>query len=196
MSNPSKNLVLAWAVRMIIYLVLSSSLVFLSAGDWAYPGGWWFVGLQILNTLGTGFLLVIDRPELMARRSQVGEGTQGWDQILARLMAFSTLIISLIAALGVRFDGGWGVSLWGRIVGVLLATAGHLLTIWAMRVNPFFEGTTRIQAEHDHHAVTRGPYRWVRHPGYLGVTLYNAALPLVPRVAREAERRAIHWSPA
>ena len=136
MNEPAKNLVLGWAVRMAVYLALSSALVFLSAGDWAYPGGWWFLGLQVLNTLGTGFLLVLDRPELMVRRSQVGEGTQGWDQVLARLMAFITLIISIIAALGFRFAGGWGVPLWARIAGVLLATAGHLLTIWACASTP------------------------------------------------------------
>ena len=31
----------------------------------------------------------------------------------------------------------------------------------------------RIQSERDHAVVTKGPYRFVRHPGYVG---YNTAL--------------------
>lgn len=41
--------------------------------------------------------------------------------------------------------------------------------MWAMIVNPFFSPVIRIQAERGHHLITRGPYRWLRHPGYLAM---------------------------
>ncbi|MGH9397976.1 MAG: methyltransferase family protein [Terriglobia bacterium] len=40
---------------------------------------------------------------------------------------------------------------------------------WAMIVNPFFSPVIRIQPERRHHVITRGPYRWLRHPGYLAM---------------------------
>ena len=58
-------------------------------------------------------------------------------------------------------------------------TTGHILTIQSMRQNDFFEGSVRIQEEYDHKVVTGGPYQFVRHPGYLGLLLYNALLPVV-----------------
>jgi protein-S-isoprenylcysteine O-methyltransferase len=55
-------------------------------------------------------------------------------------------------------------------VGVLLGAIGLLLRIWA--VLTLRERYTRTLLTHDRHAVERGgPYRWVRHPGYLGSLL-------------------------
>jgi protein-S-isoprenylcysteine O-methyltransferase Ste14 len=171
--------VLAWVIRMIIFLVVSTTILFLIAGDWHWSGGWWYLGLQIVNTTLKGFLLIAARPELQERREKPGEGTQDWDRVLSPLMAFSTLVISLVAALGYRLAGQWEVALWLRILAVVVATAGYLLTLWSMRRNAFFEGSVRLQSDYNHQVISDGPYRLVRHPGYLGLTLYNFVLPLV-----------------
>jgi protein-S-isoprenylcysteine O-methyltransferase Ste14 len=39
----------------------------------------------------------------------------------------------------------------------------------AMIVNPFFSPGIRLQKERNHRIITRGPYRLLRHPGYLGM---------------------------
>ena len=39
---------------------------------------------------------------------------------------------------------------------------------WALAVNPFFSPGVRIQEERGHRVTAGGPYRHVRHPGYLG----------------------------
>jgi protein-S-isoprenylcysteine O-methyltransferase Ste14 len=84
---------------------------------------------------------------------------------------------------------------------VLLLAAG--LEIWAMAVNPFFSTAIRIQTERSHRVIDRGPYRYIRHPGYLAMALSMPAAAIVvgsrvalipalcysllvlPRVARE-----------
>ena len=53
-----------------------------------------------------------------------------------------------------------------------------MLAHWAMLANPFFEKTVRIQEERGHHVATGGPYRFVRHPGYVAFILMGFALPL------------------
>ena len=55
---------------------------------------------------------------------------------------------------------------------------GYAFSLWAMRVNPFFATVVRIQSERGHRLIDRGPYRWVRHPGYAGAVVAHPALPL------------------
>lgn len=174
----SKTL-LAWVLRMAIFLIVSSALLFLIAGDWRWTSGWIFVALQVVNVALSYFLLYAHKPDLLARRSGMGEGTPKWDKVLAPLMAYSTLIISIVLAVGYRFAGGWRRPWWLLGLALLLATAGHMLTIQSMRQNTFFEATVRLQAEHDHKVVNTGPYRVVRHPGYVGMMFYNLAVPVI-----------------
>ena len=55
-------------------------------------------------------------------------------------------------------------------IGVVAAAAGLALRLWA--VLTLRERYTRTLLTHDGHALERrGPYRWVRHPGYLGSLL-------------------------
>ena len=37
-----------------------------------------------------------------------------------------------------------------------------------MYSNKYFSATVRIQKDRDHQVMTGGPYRYVRHPGYIG----------------------------
>jgi protein-S-isoprenylcysteine O-methyltransferase Ste14 len=45
--------------------------------------------------------------------------------------------------------------------------------------NPHFEPTVRIQEERSHRVITTGPYKFVRHPGYLGGLLWAVSIPFM-----------------
>jgi protein-S-isoprenylcysteine O-methyltransferase Ste14 len=62
-------------------------------------------------------------------------------------------------------------------VAVLVTLAGGAVAALAMYVNRFFSTTVRIQSERGHVVVSGGPYRVVRHPGYVGMLLVYAAIP-------------------
>jgi protein-S-isoprenylcysteine O-methyltransferase Ste14 len=70
-------------------------------------------------------------------------------------------------------------------VGVLIGSAA---TGWAQAVNPLFEPGARIQSERHQRVIDVGPYRCVRHPGYVAALFlfFGMALalgsfwPLVP----------------
>lgn len=62
------------------------------------------------------------------------------------------------------------------MLGLLVAGTG--LRYWAIRsLGPRW--STRIVFVPGEALVSRGPYRWMRHPNYVGVVLELAALPLV-----------------
>jgi protein-S-isoprenylcysteine O-methyltransferase len=60
-----------------------------------------------------------------------------------------------------------GVVPW---VGIGVGLVGFVLRVWAMRVLGRFY-TRRLVTTADQHVVQEGPYRLVRHPGYLGSLL-------------------------
>ena len=53
------------------------------------------------------------------------------------------------------------------------------LSAAAMAVNPYFEGTARIQGDLGQRVVDAGPYRRVRHPGYAGLALWPLSAPML-----------------
>jgi protein-S-isoprenylcysteine O-methyltransferase Ste14 len=57
-----------------------------------------------------------------------------------------------------------------RIAGLAIFASGLALIIWAMRINRFFSSVIRLQEDRGHQLVTAGPYRWVRHPGYIAAS--------------------------
>ena len=46
-------------------------------------------------------------------------------------------------------------------------------------LNPFFSPVVRIQEERGHHVITAGPYRLVRHPGYVAISVLMLASGVV-----------------
>lgn len=48
-----------------------------------------------------------------------------------------------------------------------------------MLTNTHFEITVRIQTDRNHQVTTSGPYAFIRHPGYVGASLWALAAPLI-----------------
>jgi protein-S-isoprenylcysteine O-methyltransferase Ste14 len=76
-----------------------------------------------------------------------------------------------------------------KLIGVVVLIVSFIPLTWAMTVNRFFEGTVRIQTNRGHQVISSGPYRYIRHPGYVGVILQFIAVPL-------ALGTAVAWIPA
>jgi protein-S-isoprenylcysteine O-methyltransferase Ste14 len=63
------------------------------------------------------------------------------------------------------------------VVGLLIAWVGILFRLWAV-VTLGRSFTTRVHVRPDQLVVTRGPYRLVRHPSYLGLLILFCGLGL------------------
>jgi protein-S-isoprenylcysteine O-methyltransferase Ste14 len=85
----------------------------------------------------------------------------------------------VVAGLDFRLDWSPQIPSAIQIGAVILAALGSLLTIWAMASNQHFYGVVRINREEGHDVATTGPYRIVRHPGYVGAILFQLATPLI-----------------
>jgi len=51
--------------------------------------------------------------------------------------------------------------------------------VWAMGANAFFSPLVRIQTERGHKVADTGPYKFIRHPGYIGAMIFSLGIPLM-----------------
>lgn len=91
----------------------------------------------------------------------------------------SSLAIPVVAGLEAGVAGWSHHSNLELTSGVAMLVAGMSVLLWALAVNPFFEKTVRMQHDRSHRVCTSGPYRYVRHPGYVAAVMSAAALPLM-----------------
>ncbi len=163
-------------VGVTIPVIMMGIILFGAAGRLDWTMAWALLGIHLAG----GIVVVLAAsPSLIEERTKKRDGAKKWDKTLLPLMSIVGLAALLVAGLDMRF--GWSVPypFWLQAAALLLFLLGYVLLDWAAVVNQFFSTTVRIQGERGHITVTRGPYRIIRHPGYLGLILCVLAQPLM-----------------
>jgi protein-S-isoprenylcysteine O-methyltransferase Ste14 len=158
-------------LQLLMLVLLQAVLLFASAGDLRWQAGWWYISLYVLMLAAASFVMIPHRREVIEERSKGAKGGKRWDYWLTQLMILPSLGLLVLAGLDQRWSWTAPLPAWVRLSGAFLFVAGYALVLWAMYANKFFSQVVRIQTERGHVAVTDGPYRIVRHPGYLGMTI-------------------------
>ncbi len=161
-----------------ILAVLGAAL-FLGAGRLDWWEAWVILLVYFAIAAAAALWLLFHDPGLSAERSRVGKNVKSWDKVLVSLNLLLTLAQWAVIGLDAGRFGWSSVPTGVRVLAgcVLLSSFG--LTGWASQVNTFLSGQVRIQAERGHHAITTGPYHYVRHPMYVGMILLDLSLPLL-----------------
>jgi protein-S-isoprenylcysteine O-methyltransferase Ste14 len=172
--------IIRWVITSFIFLLLVAASLFISAGTVAWLNAWLYVILVGLILILDAIVLIPVSPELLGERSRYQKGAKNWDQLLSRLMAtIGPLTIWIISGLDFRYVWSPEFPTWLVIFSAVLIFAGSMFTLWAMAANKFFIGMVRIQEERGHSVVSTGPYKYVRHPGYLGSLFYLMFSPVL-----------------
>ncbi len=92
--------------------------------------------------------------------------------IALRLMGIAGMVGLLLYLLNPRWMAWSSVPLpgWLRWVGIALGAAAGILLVWTFR-SLGKNLTDTVVTRREHTLVTRGPYRWIRHPFYATVIL-------------------------
>lgn len=164
---------------IVATLALQAVLLFGGADTFQWPWAWVYFAISLAVFLVNGAFMLRLSPETIAERGQPRE-MRGWDKAVSGIGgAAMYAVLPLVAGLDMRF--GWTPSLsvaW-HLAGAAVLAAGYGLAAWAMDVNAYFSTVVRIQSERGHAVCCSGPYRFVRHPGYVGYTLQALGLPLL-----------------
>ena len=157
------------------------AVFFASAGRRDIPRAWLFFGVAFVYFVVSTLAIYRFNPELLIVRLTVRrEGSKTWDEILMRAAnLMGMLLIPAVAGLDLGRYGWSSLDIIYAVPGFVLFILGAVLITWAMIVNRYFESTVRIQEDRDHEVVSTGPYRFVRHPGYLSGILWMSSVPLI-----------------
>jgi protein-S-isoprenylcysteine O-methyltransferase Ste14 len=178
-SHSPKSAVLIFAALVVLSAVLGVAAYF-GAQRLNWTLEWLYLGLLFTTLIVSQVCALSVNPVLFARRAFPGRGIKRWD--IACAITFLLLVVATYFV--ARYDlnakdlppGPHGIA-W--LVGATMMVFGVSVFAWAMMVNPFFEKWVRIQSNHGHHVIDRGPYACVRHPGYVGLNILLLATPLL-----------------
>jgi len=164
-------------VQLLLSGAIMALAMFAPAGRIVWWQAWAFLGTYFGAILFNGLIVLRHDPELAAERAETGPNAKSWDRLLRTLLTLLTLLVLAVAGLDARL--GWShVPLPVTIAGFLLIVAGNAVVCWAMSANRFYSRVVRIQCDRGQQVCTTGPYRFVRHPGYVGSIVYSLAMPL------------------
>lgn len=163
----------------IIWIIITGLVFFLASGEINNLRVWIYIGVYIVGGLIIGVILIKKSPKLLNERGGKQEGTKQFDKcILLTYFLFAIIITPLIAGIDMRLNLSDAMPFYYLYVGIILYIVSAIFSTWPMLHNPFFEGVVRIQKDKNHYVIKTGPYKIVRHPGYLGMLSGSIALPL------------------
>jgi protein-S-isoprenylcysteine O-methyltransferase Ste14 len=172
------------AVRALLQAVLLplvfGTVLFLPAATLRWPLAWALLAAYITGMLLTNLWLVMRHPGLARERLIIPRSSERWDLRLIQVTNFTLLGITLpLSGLDHRFTWSPAVPLAVSLIALLLFAGTFLFMDWAMSVNDFFSSAVRLQNDRGQAVATGGPYRIVRHPGYLAMIIQFLTIPFV-----------------
>lgn len=163
----------------IRWIIVTGLVFFLTSGEINILRAWIYIGIYAIGGLIIGVTLLKKSPRLLNDRGKMQEGTKQFDKyIILTYFLFAIVITPFVAGIDRRFNLIELLPSFYLYIGIILYIFSTIFSIWPMLHNPFFEGTIRIQREKNHNVIDTGPYKIVRHPGYLGMLLGSISLPL------------------
>ncbi|MFN2256796.1 MAG: methyltransferase family protein [Candidatus Promineifilaceae bacterium] len=173
--------IVKWIAQAAVGVVGYAAVIFISAGTLHWVWGWALVIVLAVVLIAHPLILIPINPQLLAERQRGmrDEGVKMWDQRITMLSGGLMFLLWIVAGLDYRW--GWSPPLPAAVhlAGLLFVVVGYGLFLWAMASNAFFSEGVRIQTERGHTVASGGPYRYVRHPGYVGVIVVHTATPFL-----------------
>ncbi len=144
-----------------------SALLFLAAGTTHVTSIRRY--LLVFSTLLLATMIAV-HPQLAKERAHPRNA--GIDDGLRFAAGFLSLMTVTVGALCVgRLRPFFNVPISIRDTALVVYGLSNTLQTWAMIVNPFFSPVVRLQTEHGHRVIESGPYKFMRHPGYLAMSI-------------------------
>lgn len=152
-------------------------LFWLAGLDW-WPG-WAVIAVWLVWFTVMDIVMLRFNPDLITERLSPPTGAKTWDKTILSILRLTQLVRYILAGLDQRYGWTEGFPLNAQIIAIVVCLLSIALFTWAMASNLFFSQIVRVQADRGHAVATQGPYRYVRHPGYVGLILFEFGISTV-----------------
>ena len=174
-----KKILAKYILDGVLALVGGGILLFWPAGriDW-WPA-WGVLGVNAFMMAAMGVVIFRFFPDLAAERLAPPKGAKTWDLAINSGIRSIQLARYIVAGLDQRngWTGGFPIGI--QIAALAISFLGYSIIPWAVANNKFFSQIVRIQSDRGHSVAASGPYRFVRHPSYLGMIAFELAIPVM-----------------
>jgi protein-S-isoprenylcysteine O-methyltransferase Ste14 len=165
-------------IRLAAATAIYGLVLLACAGTFVWPAAW--VYLVVMMAVFVRYMAAVSRhPDLIAERRKPPSDAKRWDKPLVAVIGMiGPAALLLACGFDRRFHWSQPMSPALNVAGLLLVLLGGSLTNSAVASNRFFSAVVRIQRDRGHSVVDTGPYRLVRHPGYLGSLIHMPGVAL------------------
>jgi protein-S-isoprenylcysteine O-methyltransferase Ste14 len=179
--NPMKNtqvsqskVIMLVGSRLIMGIPALLLILFLPAGTVAYWEAWIYLAILLIPMSIIMIYFLKKSPEFLVRRMKLKE-KEAEQKILVKLALIPFLLAFILPGIDKRF--GWSnVPILIIVVAEILVCIGYIFVILVFKENRF--ASRIIEVEKGQKVIQSGPYRFVRHPMYLGTIIMYFASPL------------------
>jgi protein-S-isoprenylcysteine O-methyltransferase Ste14 len=168
-----KRIVAVFAVILVMDLLL-----FVPAGRLDWPAAWILSLLYAIFLLAYAVWGTLKAPELLKERSRVAENVKVWDKVIMAIYTILLLATLVLAGLDVGRVRWSEMPLAWQVLGLVGIVLSGGLIFWTIVANAYLGRMVRIQEDRGHQVATGGPYRYVRHPMYVGIILLFPCMTL------------------
>jgi protein-S-isoprenylcysteine O-methyltransferase Ste14 len=174
-----RKLVVRYIVREAMGLVIMGVALFWPARRLDWWAAWAALAVMAAWIVATAVVIFRFNPGLLAERLGPRKGARSWDLTIMSIVGLVQLARYIVAGFDQRYGWTGGFPLAAQGVALILCGLSYVPAVWATASNAFFSQIMRIQSERGHTVITGGPYRYVRHPAYVGTILYELAVPVL-----------------
>jgi len=173
------RLIMTQLLQVIVMFFIMGSILFVSAGRLDWWEAWVFLIIYFFIALVSAVWMLRTNSDLVQERNRPGQNVKPWDNLLVGINLLLTLALFVVIGLDAGRQGWSKVSLVVKAIGLLGFLPAFGLPLWASKTNAYLSSRVHIQQERGHAVVAVGPYRYVRHPMYVGMIFYDVSVPLL-----------------
>ena len=174
-----KKQTIGFAALAMLQKILSLSCFLVAAGTLGCIRGWIYFILYLIIMAGTLAVLLHRNPTALSFPEKNAEKASGIDITLRNFCSpLSFYGIYIVAGLETRFH-------WSSVpqpavaAGLVLSAVANLLMSWALLSNKYYEADTPMLKDAQPVVCSSGPYRFVRHPGYLFMSFWAVTVGMI-----------------
>lgn len=171
---------LSFILKALIGSVAWGAVLLFSAGTLRWPGAWIYIAGSLVLGLFASYFLHRNAPDVAVERSGAPFQKDQTipDRVVLGFMLLARACLLVVAGLDKRF--GWSdVPAELQLIGAAFVAATYYTTYRVALENRFAASVVKIQKARGHKVIDTGPYRYIRHPMYMGLIVRTLGTPLL-----------------